>query len=127
MTLSSRSVATPANAAGPNGLCNGCRNSLHPRGVELNTEKTAIVNTLEGDAFVFPGLDLRRVAKRHRPDCFILLTPRKKARKAITAKIRDLIRHAGATPIKALIARLNAAVAGWVNYFRVGNSKPGLQ
>jgi len=95
---------------------------LAPLGVELNTEKTAIVNTLEGDAFGFLGFDLRRVAKRHRSDCFILLTPKKKARKAIKAKIRDLIRHAGATPIKDLIARLNAAVAGWVNYFRVGNS-----
>jgi group II intron reverse transcriptase/maturase len=95
---------------------------LAPLGVELNTEKTAIVNTLEGDAFGFLGFDLRRVAKRHRSDWFILLTPKKKARKAIKAKIRDLIRHAGATPIKELIARLNAAVAGWVNYFRVGNS-----
>jgi group II intron reverse transcriptase/maturase len=95
---------------------------LAPLGVELNTEKTAIVNTLEGDAFGFLGFDLRRVAKRHRSDCFILLTPKKKARKAVKAKIRDLIRHAGATPIKDLIARLNAAVAGWVNYFRVGNS-----
>lgn len=95
---------------------------LAPLGVELNTEKTAIVNTLEGEAFGFLGFDLRRVAKRHRSDCFILLTPKKKARKAIKAKIRDLIRHAGATPIKELIARLNAAVAGWVNYFRVGNS-----
>jgi group II intron reverse transcriptase/maturase len=95
---------------------------LAPLGVELNTEKTAIVDTLEGDAFGFLGFDLRRVAKRHRTGCFILLTPKKKARKAIKAKIRDLIRHAGATPIKDVIARLNAAVAGWVNYFRVGNS-----
>ena len=34
----------------------------------------------------------------------------------------DAIRHAGATPIGRVIAKLNAALAGWVNYFRVGNS-----
>ncbi len=28
----------------------------------------------------------------------------------------------GSTPTKALVKRLNAQVAGWVNYFRVGNS-----
>jgi group II intron reverse transcriptase/maturase len=95
---------------------------LAPLGVELNTEKTAIVNTLEGDAFGFLGFDLRRVPKRDGSGYLILLTPKKKARKAIKAKIRELIRHGGATPIKDLIARLNAALAGWVNYFRVGNS-----
>ena len=50
------------------------------------------------------------------------MTPKKKARKAIKAKIRDIIRRAGATPIRMLVAQLNAAVAGWVHYFRVGNS-----
>jgi len=95
---------------------------LAPLGVELNGEKTAIVNTLEGDAFGFLGFDLRRVPKRDGSGYLILLTPKKKARKAIKAKIRELIRHGGATPIKELIARLNAALAGWVTYFRVGNS-----
>ncbi|SAL06645.1 Group II intron, maturase-specific domain [Caballeronia calidae] len=50
------------------------------------------------------------------------MTPKKKARQAIKAKIRDIIRHGGSTPAVKLIAKLNAAVAGWVNYFRVGNA-----
>jgi RNA-directed DNA polymerase len=50
------------------------------------------------------------------------MTPKKKARKAVKAKIRDLIRRGGATPAKMLVAQINAVVAGWVNYFRVGNS-----
>jgi hypothetical protein len=28
----------------------------------------------------------------------------------------------GATPVAVIVARVNAVVAGWVNYFRVGNS-----
>ena len=38
------------------------------------------------------------------------------------AKIRDIIRSGGATPVAVIVARVNAVVAGWVNYFRVGNS-----
>ena len=95
---------------------------LTPLGVELNPEKTTIVDTLKGEAFGFLGFDLRRVPKRQGDGYFILMTPKKKARKAIKATIRELIHRAGATPITELITRLNAAVAGWVSYFRVGNS-----
>ena len=95
---------------------------LAPLGVELNREKTRLVDTLKGDAFGFLGFDLRRVPKRGGKGHFILMTPTKKARKAIKAKIRDIIRRGGATPIEVLVARINAALAGWVTYFRVGNS-----
>jgi RNA-directed DNA polymerase len=95
---------------------------LHPLGVEVNPEKTKLVNTLKGDAFGFLGFDLRRVRKRKGAGYYLLMTPKKKARKAIKATIRDIIRDGGATPTTAIISRMNAALAGWVNYFRVGNS-----
>jgi len=98
------------------------REHLIPLGVELNPEKTKVVDTLKGEAFGFLGFDLRRVRKRKRDGFYIQMTPKKKARRAIKATIRDLIRHGGATPIKGLIVRINAALSGWVNYFRVGNS-----
>lgn len=95
---------------------------LHPLGVHLNRDKTRIVNTLKGEAFGFLGFDLRRVPKRNGNGYFILMTPQKKARKSIKAKIRDIIGNSGATPAKDVMSRLNAVLAGWVNYFRVGNS-----
>jgi hypothetical protein len=50
------------------------------------------------------------------------MTPKKKARKAIKAKVRDIIRRGGETPMRKVVARINASLAGWVNYFRVGNA-----
>jgi RNA-directed DNA polymerase len=95
---------------------------LLPLGVVLNPEKTKLVNTLKGEAFGFLGFDLRRVRKRTGEGYYLLMTPKKKARKAIKATIRDIIRSGGATPTTTIVLRINAALAGWVNYFRVGNA-----
>ena len=93
-----------------------------PLGVELNKEKTKVVDALKGEAFGFLGFDLRRVRRRKADGHYILMTPKKKARQAIKAKIRDLIEHGGATPVKMLVANINAALKGWVAYFRVGHA-----
>ena len=95
---------------------------LEPLRVELNREKTKMVDTLKGEAFGFLGFDLRRVHKRRKDGYTIQMTPKKKARQAVKAKIRDIIRSGGATPVTVIVDRVNAAVAGWVSYFRVGNS-----
>jgi hypothetical protein len=50
------------------------------------------------------------------------MTPKKKARKAIKAKVRDIVQHSGATPMPQVVKQINASLAGWVNYFRVGNA-----
>jgi len=50
------------------------------------------------------------------------MTPKKKARKAVKAKIRDLVGRGGGTPLPELVKQINATLAGWVNYFRVGNA-----
>lgn len=98
------------------------REHLVPLGVELNVEKTKVVDTLTEASFGFLGFDLRRVLNREQSRYYILMTPKKKTRVAIKAKIREIIQRGGATPAKALVQRLNAAVRGWVNYFRVGNA-----
>jgi RNA-directed DNA polymerase len=93
-----------------------------PLGVELNKEKTKVVDTLKGEAFGFLGFDLRRARKRKGNGHYLQMTPKKKARKAIKAKVRDIIQHSGATPLPKVVAQINASLAGWVNYFRVGNA-----
>src|ERR1039458_4051413 len=93
-----------------------------PLGVELNKEKTKVVDTLKGEAFGFLGFDLRRTRKRKGNGHYLQMTPKKKARKAIKAKVRDIFQHSGATPLPKVVAQINASLAGWVNYFRVGNA-----
>ena len=50
------------------------------------------------------------------------MTPKKNARKAVKARVRDIIALSGAMPAADMVKRINATLAGWVNYFRVGNS-----
>ena len=95
---------------------------LAPLGVELNQEKTKVVDLLKGEAFGFLGFDLRRVRKSSKEGYFIRMTPKKKARKAVKAKIRETIRRGGSTPATMLISQINAILTGWVNYFRIGHS-----
>src|SRR5215471_14703925 len=95
---------------------------LTPLGVAMHLEKTHVIDLLAGEAFGFLGFDVRRVRKRTRDGYFILRTPQKKARLTIKARIRDILRHGGATPLKELIAQMNVVLAGWVQYFRVGNA-----
>ncbi|PFN00391.1 group II intron reverse transcriptase/maturase, partial [Bacillus cereus] len=95
---------------------------LEPLGVELNLEKTRMVDVLQGGSFAFLGFDFRRILNRSKTRHFICMTPKKKARTAVKAKIRELIQNAGAKPAQDLVKQINAVLTGWVNYFRVGNS-----
>jgi RNA-directed DNA polymerase len=47
--------------------------------------------------------------------------PRARNRSKIKAKIRDIIATGGASTAAELVTKINVAVAGWVNYFRVGS------
>lgn len=96
--------------------------NLEPLGVELNVEKTRMVNVLKGESFAFLGFDLRRVPNRKRTGHFIMMTPRKKARTALKARIRQVIQNGGAKPAEDIVKQINRILTGWVNYFRVGNS-----
>jgi len=96
--------------------------SLAPLGVSLNPETTKMVDPLKGEACSVLGCDLRRVGRRRGEGHFILITPKKSARLAIKAKSREIIRQAGATPLKEVIARINRALAGWGQSFRWGQA-----
>jgi len=92
---------------------------IAPLGVELNLEKTRMVNTLRGQAFGFLGFDLRRVRKQGGEGHFILMTPKKKARQAVKAKVRDIIARGGATPAAELVKRVRDQLGAVVSLRQV--------
>jgi group II intron reverse transcriptase/maturase len=95
---------------------------LEPLKVQMNPEKTKVVNMLKGESFGYLGFDLRRVKSRERKDHYILLTPKKKARQNVKAQIREIVKRGGAIPMPKVIDKINSVLQGWVQFFSVGNS-----
>jgi RNA-directed DNA polymerase len=78
-------------------------------GVELNQEKAKVVDLLKGETFGFLGFDLRRVRKCVGNGYYLLMTPKKKTRKGIKAKVREIIRHSGSKPMPKVIEQMTMA------------------
>ena len=89
--------------------------------VELNEEKTRIVDISKGGSFGFLGFDLReannRVGKR-----FILRTPKKKKQSELLRRVGRILRFSRHRKLPEVLDRIRPVIMGWVNYFRVGNS-----
>ena len=98
------------------------REHLARLGVEVNLEKPKGVDSIRGETFECLGFECRRVRQRTGEGHFILLTPRQKARLALKARVRELLRRGGATPLTELIGQLNTVLTGWVQDLRVGNA-----
>jgi RNA-directed DNA polymerase len=89
--------------------------------VEINEEKSRIVNLAKGDSFGFLGFEFRRILSRKgewRPN----YTPKLKKRTALLAKLRDVFRRFASQPVGRVIELINPILRGWVNYFAVGHS-----
>jgi len=89
--------------------------------VEINEEKSQIVEMTGGKSFRFLGFEFRMVRGRNgrmRPD----LKPNKKSRKKLLDKLRDLFKRYKSQPVAPIVEKANPIIRGWVNYFRIGNS-----
>ena len=89
--------------------------------VQMNQEKTRIVDLSRDETFSFLGFDYRRV-KTRRGVWGVRVTPRMKARTALLQKLKDVFRRHQSQPVDRVIYLINPILRGWVNYFRVGNS-----
>jgi len=89
--------------------------------VQMNHDKTRIVDLTRDEAFSFLGFDYRRV-KTRRGVWGVRVTPRMKARTALLRKLKEIFRRYQSQPVDRVIYLLNPILKGWVNYFRVGNS-----
>ena len=89
--------------------------------VQMNEEKTTVVNLKEGGCFSFLGFDFR-LNRNRKGQTYVSKTPRKKKRKEIGEKVKAVLKANWNQPLREVIQAVNAVVRGWVNYFRIGNS-----
>jgi RNA-directed DNA polymerase len=89
--------------------------------VEINEEKTRIVDLCRGDSFGYLGFEFRRVRTRKgawRPH----YAPKLKKRTALLQKLKEVFGRSVSQPVGRVIAEINPILRGWVNYFAAGHS-----
>jgi RNA-directed DNA polymerase len=89
--------------------------------VEINEDKSRMVDLKKGESFTFLGFEYRRVLslqRKWRP----YYAPKLKKRTALYEKLREVFRQHVSWPVETVIAKINPILRGWVNYFRVGHS-----
>lgn len=89
--------------------------------VEVNREKSRVVDLTRGDSFSFLGFDLRRCRTLSGKEG-VLCTPRMKARTALLQKLKEVFRRFKSQPVDRVVQLINPILRGWVNYFRIGHS-----
>ena len=97
------------------------RQEFDKLGVELNLEKTIVVDLSVGESFSFLGFHFRRNRTRI-GKVGVLYMPTMKARRALTQKLKHIFRRYRSQPTSRIIGIINPILRGWVNYFRVGMS-----
>src|SRR3979411_1259904 len=89
--------------------------------VEINEDKSRMVDLKQGESFTFLGFEFRRILsfqRKWRP----YYAPKLKKRTALFEKLREIFRQHVSWPVENVIAKINPILRGWVNYFRVGHS-----
>jgi RNA-directed DNA polymerase len=89
--------------------------------VQLNEEKTRLVDLTHGETFSFLGFSFRRV-KTRRGKWGVLMMPTMKARNSLLSKLKEEFRRYQSQPVERVVERINPILRGWVNYFRIGHS-----
>jgi RNA-directed DNA polymerase len=97
------------------------RKELADLQVEINEEKSRIVDLGRGESFGFLGFDFRRIRSR-RGAWRANYTPKLKKRTALLRKLKDVFRRHQSQPVDRVVKLINPMLRGWVNYFAVGHS-----
>lgn len=90
--------------------------------VEMNPDKTKVVDLKKGEKFNFLGFTLIMGKSRTSGKEILLLLPQTKKRVELIRAINEKIRGITHWKIRRIVEEINPILAGWVNYYRVGNS-----
>ena len=97
------------------------REELAKLEVDLNEEKSRVVDLAKDDSFGFLGFDFRRVLSfrgKWRPN----FAPLPKKRTALVGRLKAVFRQHVSQPVTRVIEAINPILRGWVNYFAIGFS-----
>lgn len=97
------------------------RQELAKLRVEINEEKSRVVDLRKDESFAFLGFEYRYLPGRT-GKLRLQVTPKQKKRVALFAKLKEVFRRNVSQPVQGVIAEINPILRGWANYFRIGNS-----
>ena len=90
--------------------------------VEINEEKSHIVELDRAESFGFLGFDFRRLRSIGRKVWRAHYTPKLKKRTALLRKLKEVFRRFQSQPVDRVVHLINPILRGWVNYFAIGHS-----
>ena len=97
------------------------REELAKLGVEVNEEKSRVVDLAKGESFGFLGFEFRRI--RSLGGVWrAQYAPKLKKRTALLQKLKEIFRRFQSEPAGRVVQLINPILRGWVNYFAVGHS-----
>jgi RNA-directed DNA polymerase len=91
-------------------------------GVEINEEKTRVVDYASGGSFGFLGFDLREGCNRFGKR-FVLRTPMRKKQSELIKRVGRILKFSRHRKLRDVLDQIRPVIVGWVNYFRVGNAR----
>ena len=97
------------------------REELATLQVEINEDKSRIVDLGRGESFGFLGFDFRRL-RSLRGVWRAHYTPKLKKRTALLRKLKDVFRCLQSQPVDRVVQLINPILRGWVQYFAVGHA-----
>jgi RNA-directed DNA polymerase len=97
-------------------------NELRKVDVEINEEKTKVVDFSSGGSFGFLGFDLRAGCNRFAKQ-FVLRTPMRKKQSELLKRVGLILKYSRQRKLQEVVDQIRPVIVGWVNYFRVGNSR----
>jgi len=97
------------------------REELAKLQVEINEEKSRIVDLAQGESFGFLGFEFRRVRSLGGA-WHALYVPKQKKRREVMRKLKEVFRYQRSEPVRRVIEEINPILRGWVKYFAFGHS-----
>ena len=97
------------------------REELAKLKVEINEDKTRMVNLSKGESGGFLGFEYRLIRSRQ-GKWRTQLVPKMKKRTALLRKLKLIFQRYRSQPVGRVIEEINPILRGWVNYFAVGHS-----